>query len=74
MAVDMHAMGIDQLSVGERLELIDRIWDSLPDAVQAGDIPAWHLAEIDRRRAAAFDSPKQGKPWRELMDELESKP
>lgn len=74
MAIDMHAMGIDRLSVGERLELIDRIWDSLPDVVQTGDIPGRHLAEIERRRKAAFDSPNQGKPWREILDELESKP
>jgi hypothetical protein len=30
MSVNIEAMGIDRLTVRERLELIDQIWESLP--------------------------------------------
>jgi putative addiction module component (TIGR02574 family) len=70
MAVDIDALSIDRLSVVERLELIDRIWESLPESLRPEDVPAWHLAEIERRRVAAEQSPNQGKPWREVLDHL----
>ena len=73
MAVDIQALGIDRLSIGERLELIDLIWDGLPEPIQPADVPAWHLAEIARRRTEAADSPRAGKPWREVLDQLKAK-
>ena len=72
MAVDVQALGIDRLSVNERLELIDLIWDSLPGSAASSDVPAWHLAELDRRRSEARDNPGAGKPWREILDGLKS--
>ena len=53
MSVSVESLGIDRLSVGDRLELIDLIWDSLPAQVDASDVPAWHLAELAMRRADA---------------------
>jgi putative addiction module component (TIGR02574 family) len=73
MSVDVQALGIDRLSVGERLELIDLIWESLPEPVQPADVPAWHLAELARRRAEAAGAPGVGKPWREVLDQLKAK-
>jgi putative addiction module component (TIGR02574 family) len=62
-----ETLGIDRLTVRERLELIEQIWDSLPDTVGAEDIPEWHLAELAKRRAAADAAPGAGKPWREAL-------
>lgn len=67
------AMGIDQLSVSERLELIEEIWDSLPESVEAHDVPAWHLQEVARRYEHAKAHPGEGKPWAEVMKELEAR-
>ena len=33
MAVNLENLGIDQLSIGDRLELIEQIWDSLPEQI-----------------------------------------
>jgi putative addiction module component (TIGR02574 family) len=71
MSVSIESLGIDRLSVGERLELIERIWDSLPEQVGPDDIPEWHLAELAKRRAAAVAQPGIGKPWREVLRPLE---
>jgi putative addiction module component (TIGR02574 family) len=71
MAVRIDSLGIDRLSVRDRLDLIDQIWDSLPDHVEPQDIPEWHRAEIAKRRADATQEPGAGKPWREVLQRLE---
>ncbi len=70
MTTAYERMGIDQLSVSDRLELIEQIWNSLPDQVAAEDVPEWHLGELSRRRAEAEAHPGFGKPWREVMDDI----
>jgi putative addiction module component (TIGR02574 family) len=72
MSVSIESLGIDRLSVGERLELIEQIWNSLPDQVSLPEIPDWHLAELAQRRARVESNPALGKPWREVLDGLES--
>lgn len=67
MAITIKELGIDRLSVRERLDLIEQIWDSLPPQVQPDEVPDWHLAELARRRAAVDAAPGQGRPWREAL-------
>ena len=73
MSVNIQDFGIDRLSVRERLELIDQIWDSLPQEVTPEDVPAWHLAELATRRAEADASPGAGKPWRDALARFEER-
>jgi putative addiction module component (TIGR02574 family) len=72
MPVTIAALGIDRLSVRERLELIEQIWDSLPEQVNPDEVPEWHRAELARRRAEADASPRAGKPWREALARFET--
>jgi putative addiction module component (TIGR02574 family) len=72
MPVSIEAFGIDQLSVGDRLDLIEQIWDSLPEQIAPEDVPEWHLAELARRRAAAESQPRVGKPFRDVLGPLEA--
>ena len=72
MPVTVEALGIDRLSVRERLDLIEQIWDSLPEQVSPDEVPEWHLAELVRRRADADASPRTGKPWREALSRFGS--
>ncbi len=67
MAISIEALGIDRLSVHERLELIEKIWESIPEEVKPDEVPAWHLAELARRRAEADASPRAGAPWPEAL-------
>ena len=53
MAVSIQALGIDRLSVAERLELIEQIWNSLPDEIDPLEVPDWHRAELAKRREQA---------------------
>ena len=70
MSVRLDALGIDRLSVKDRLELIEQIWDSLPDQVEPQDVPDWHLAELAARRARAGAEPGVGSPWRNVLQQL----
>jgi putative addiction module component (TIGR02574 family) len=67
MTINLEAFGIDRLSVRERLELIEQIWDSLPEQVKPDEVPEWHRAELAKRRAEVDSSPQLGKPWREAL-------
>ena len=72
MSVSIQALGIDQLSIRERLELIEQIWDSLPENVAPDEVPESHMAELGRRRAEADASRREGQPWREALKRFES--
>ena len=72
MPVTVEGLGIDRLSVRERLDLIEQIWDSLPEQVSPDEVPEWHLAELAKRRAEADTSPRAGEPWREALARFRS--
>jgi putative addiction module component (TIGR02574 family) len=72
MNVSLEALGIERLSVGERLELIEQIWDSLPEQVSPDEVPPWHLPELARRLAEAKSRPGLGKPWQEVLASLQA--
>lgn len=67
MSVDIETMGIARLSVQERLDLIEKIWDSLPENVTVDEVPQWHLLELAKRRADVDSSPEASQPWREVL-------
>lgn len=74
MSNRVQELGLDHLSVSDRLKLIEQLWDSLPDGVETAEVPDWHLAELTRRLEAACTTPGVGKPWREVLDALEKRP
>jgi putative addiction module component (TIGR02574 family) len=74
MPVTLEQFGLDRLTTGERLELIDQLWDSMPEPVSVADIPAWHLPIIEKRLAEAKANPGIGKPWREVLAGLRIQP
>lgn len=59
-----------QLSVSERLELMDEIWASLEPAADALPLPEWHVAEIRRRLAAFAADGNPGRTADEVFEEL----
>ena len=71
MAVTIKELGIDRLSVRDKLDLIEQIWDSLPEHVNPDEVPEWHVAELAKRRAEADAAPRVGKPWREALARFE---
>jgi putative addiction module component (TIGR02574 family) len=74
MAINADGFGIDRLSVGQRLELIQLLWESLPPQVAPDDVPAWHREILDQRLAEAEADPGSGVPWRDAIAQLGAKP
>ena len=62
---------ISQLTPAERLALIEELWDSLQDS----DVPVTpsHAQELDRREALRRQNPGRGRPWRDVLDEIQQK-
>lgn len=71
MSILLETLGIDRLSVSERLDLIETIWDSLPDSISTQEVPEWRLQELERRYADALARSGEGKPWREVLGDRE---
>jgi putative addiction module component (TIGR02574 family) len=73
MAPSLTSLGIDQLSVDDRLTLVHAIWDSIASDSAVIPLSDAQLAEI-RRRAAKHDA-GQGTaiPWEEVEAEALAK-
>jgi len=56
------------LSVEERLRLVEKIWDSLAASADSVPVPDWHQAELDRR----LDDPDEQATvaWEEVQTRL----
>jgi putative addiction module component (TIGR02574 family) len=69
MLPTMQSLGIDQLSIPERVALVQEIWDSI--AAEAKDVPLSDAQrqEIDRRLAAHEANPKAAIPWEQVEAE-----
>ena len=57
MKPTIQSYGIDKLTVDERLDLIDQIWDSLPESSEPTAIPDWHIPILEERLAEAEATP-----------------
>ena len=60
---------IKSMSPAERLTLVEELWDSLSPA-EVPLTPA-QSAELDRREALVRTKGPSGRPWREVLDEIQ---
>jgi putative addiction module component (TIGR02574 family) len=60
------ALGIDRLSRGERLQLVQEIWDSLEIEVSGLPLSDAQKQELDRRIVALEANPDAVVPWEEV--------
>ncbi|HEX4961096.1 MAG TPA: addiction module protein [Thermoanaerobaculia bacterium] len=60
-----------KLSVPDRIELAEAIWDTVASDPQAVPLPESHRAELDRRLQDLDDDPDAGSPWEDVRARLE---
>lgn len=70
MTQTISNLSIEDLSVAERLDLIERLCDSLPEQVEPDEIPAWHIPLLEERMKFMEANPGRGRPWREAMEDI----
>jgi putative addiction module component (TIGR02574 family) len=77
----MDVMGesfrIDALSAAERLDLLERLWDSLSDTPARVPLTEPQRAELDRRLDALDEDMAQGRvlgnPWDEVVRQIRNR-
>jgi len=74
MSPSAKALGIDRLSVDERIRLVEEIWDGIADSVESMVIPQSHKEELERRLAAMKEDPHAGSSWEAVKARLQRKP
>ena len=62
----MTATEIRNLSLAERLHLVEDIWDSIVEETDACELTDDQKQELDRRIGAHKDDPKAGSNWDEV--------
>ncbi len=68
MPVTLAELGIDRLTVAERLTLVGQIWDSVANV--GAELPtAAQADELDRRAAADDANPDDVVPWEQVKAE-----
>ena len=61
---------IRQLPVPERVDLVERIWDSIVEGQSGFELTDAQKAELDRRLAARKESPDRGASWDEVKKRI----
>ena len=59
-----------KLSVAERIQLAQDLWDSIAEEAQTLPLTEEQRAELDRRLADAEQSPGEGHSWTEVKARL----
>jgi putative addiction module component (TIGR02574 family) len=62
-----------RLSVEDRIQLVEAIWDSISEHPDSLPITDAQREELDRRLAEHRRNPQDARPWSEVRDSLSSK-
>ena len=70
MSITMKSLGIDQLSVRERILLVEEIWDSVVATPDQVPLTEAQTTELDERLTRYEADPEAGASWEEVKDRL----
>ena len=73
MSQTLQVLGIDRLSVEDRLRLVQEIWDSIAAEVEQSPLTEAQRQEVDRRLAAHRANPQAAIPWEQVEAEALSR-
>jgi putative addiction module component (TIGR02574 family) len=62
----LSILGIDHLSVAERLQLVEELWESIVPSLEQLPLTEAQRHELDRRLAALQAGPTKVVPWEEV--------
>jgi putative addiction module component (TIGR02574 family) len=70
----LKSLGIDRLSIPDRLHLLEELWDSIAETPEAIPLTDAQRAELDRRLASRAANPNAGSSWEEVKARLQKRP
>ena len=62
-----------RLSVPERIQLVEDIWDSIAQVPETVSVSAEQKVELDRRLDAYHQNPAEGSPWGMVRERIRSR-
>jgi putative addiction module component (TIGR02574 family) len=65
--------GFDELSVDEKIDYIQSLWDRVTAGSEDIPVPEWHRRILDKRMEAYRANPEEGRPWEEVYEDLQRK-
>jgi putative addiction module component (TIGR02574 family) len=74
MSRQSDPIDVDQLSVAERILVVQRIWDSIADQEASVPVTDAQREELDRRLEGYSSSPGEGATWDEVKSRLRADP
>ena len=66
MATTLKELGLDKLSIEDRLDLAHEIWDSAALQLQQESVTDVQRQELERRMADSIANPDAVVPWEEV--------
>lgn len=62
--------GFDELSMEERLDYVQSLWDHISAEPSQVPMPDWHRTIVEERLAAHRADPGAARPWEDVQDDL----
>lgn len=66
MLPTLQELGLDRLSVEDRIALAQALWDSVAQEVEQAPLPEAQRKELERRLADSIARPDAVTPWEEI--------
>ena len=74
MSQTLKSLGIDQLSVAQRILLVEEIWDSIAAEAEQAELSEAQKQDLQRRLGLYAENPRAGSTWEIVKARLEEKP
>ena len=62
--------GFDELSIDEKVDYVQSLWDRIASRPEDVPVPDWHLEVLEDRFKAYQANPTEGAPWDEIEEEI----
>ncbi len=63
--------GFDRLSIEERIDYVQALWDQVSSDPSTVSVPEWHRDVLDKRMERQRTDPEKGNPWPVVRERLE---
>lgn len=61
---------LERLSVPERVQLVEDLWDSIARSNAEMSIPQWQKDELDRRKRSYLQNADSGQTWDQVKQDI----
>jgi putative addiction module component (TIGR02574 family) len=73
MSTALLTANVLNLSIPERIQLVEDIWDTIAEVPESVNLTEAQKAELDRRLEAYHRNPEEGSPWSAVRDRIRAR-